>query len=203
MQRDQEVLKCQAQVQFTRDDMVSPHISWLKTQDPARDTVIFIVYYYARILFELAELNETRVANELLEFVKRISARLTHTGNGNAKLQIPLGKLRFSPELTQPAQRVYESHFYEKPQGRHRLEFHNVIGKENFYLPASFLALLQLAINSLAPDQLAFLARSLERLHQYYRYRRDYWEGTSLAEGPVFALSTETIPGVATDSGSS
>jgi len=33
----------------------------------------------------------------------------------------------------------------------------------------------------------------LDRLHLYYRYRRDFWEGTSLSTGPAFALSAEEL----------
>ncbi len=200
IRQNREILKCRASIHFSRDDVVSPHLAWLKSQDPGRDTVKFIIYYYARILFELAELNETRVANELIDFIKRIAGRLASNGSAG-KLQIPLGKLRFSMEPGEPAKRVYEALFFEKQHGRHRLEFTNVIGKENFFLPASLLACLQLAINILTVEQLAFLATSLERLHQYYRYRRDYWEGTSLVEGPSFALGHETIPEASADKG--
>ena len=66
-------------------------------------------------------------------------------------------------------------------------------GKRAFYLPGAFLALLQSCLDHLGDDALRQLAKSLERLHDYYRLRRDFWEGGSLISGPAYALGKEEL----------
>lgn len=189
-----ETLKGVLQIFFYQRDLVVPQIHWKNSSDPEADTVRLGVHYYALILYELAELNETRVARELMDFVGRIVKRLLDQTGGPQRLQIPLGKLSLGQTLDQSASRVYQARFYALPRGGHRLEFQGVIGRENYYLPASFLGLFQFCIDNLKDAELLRFAQGLERLHYYYRFRRDFWEGTSLTEGPAFALGTEKIP---------
>jgi hypothetical protein len=89
--------------------------------------------------------------------------------------------------------RTYQAELYEFKGGGYRLEFQGSLGKEGFYLPGAFLALLQSCLDNLGDDALRRLARGLMRLHLYYRYRRDFWDGGSLTSGPLFALGTEEI----------
>ena len=93
----------------------------------------------------------------------------------------------------QPATRSYQAEFYEFEVGGYRLDFQGSLGKEGYYLPGAFLALLQSCLDHLGDDALRRLTRGLVRLHLYYRYRRDFWEGGALTGGPVFALGTEEI----------
>ncbi len=157
------------------------------------DWIKFILFYYARIMFELAELNETRVARELMNFVSQISVRLANPAKTSGKMQIPLGKLRFGQELSHPSTRIYQATLYAKKGGSYRLEFESMIGKEKFYLPASFLVLLQYGIIHIQETHLEQLAQGLARLNQYYRYKKDFWNSVALTEGPKFALGKETI----------
>jgi hypothetical protein len=186
--RNREILKGKVKVFFSEQNMVVPQIQWKTSQHSDNDTICLALYFYARILFELAELNETRVARELMAFVARIATRLANPASGSGRLQIPLGKLHFAQELTEPAQRLYQADFYANQNGGKRIDLQSVIGKENYYLPASALALMQFCIQSLPESHLPELARVLDRLHQYYRLRRDFWESASLAEGPTFAM---------------
>ena len=105
----------------------------------------------------------------------------------------PWGNLKLAAESDQPAVKSYRAEFYEFAAGGFRLDFQGSIGKEGFYLPGAFLALLQSCLDSLADDPLRRLTRGLVRLHLYYRYRRDFWEGGALTSGPIFALGTEEI----------
>jgi hypothetical protein len=68
-----------------------------------------------------------------------------------------------------------------------------MIGKEKFFLPASFLVLLQYGIQHLQASRQEHLAGCLTRLNHYYRYKRDFWNSSALSEGPSFALGKETI----------
>jgi hypothetical protein len=191
--RDRETLKGKVLIHFLEDDQVVPLMEWNTGQIGDDDWIRFILFYYARIMFELAELNETRVARELMNFVAQISDRLANPAKSSARMQIPLGKLRLGQDLSQPSSRIYQATLYAKRNGSHRLEFVSMIGKEKFYLPASFLVLLQFGIMNINEDNQAQLARGLARLNQYYRYKRDFWNSAALTEGPSFALGNETL----------
>ncbi|HAY20673.1 MAG TPA: hypothetical protein DCY27_00585 [Desulfobacterales bacterium] len=188
--RDRETLQSVALINFFEDDQVSAQVEWKTGKNGVEEWIRLILFYYARIMFELAELNENRVARELMGFISRIAARLSHA---SGKMQIPLGKLRYEPNPTIPSRRVYQAMVFAKKNGSHRLELKSVIGKEKFYLPASFLALLQCGILHINDVSQAQLAHGLERLHQYYRYKRDFWDSVSVTEGPAFALSHEVL----------
>jgi len=191
--RERETLQCQVRIYFLADDLVVPQVEWQLGQPKAEDWIRCALFYYAHIMFELAELNETRVARELLEFVNRVAQRLLSLPGEADRMTIPLGKLRLGQEVGQPCQRTYQAALYSNRQGGHRLDFHSMLGKEKFYLPASFLVLLQHVISVLPPEHLERLGHSLLRLHQYYRYKRDFWDSAALTEGPRLAMSSETI----------
>ena len=191
--RDRETLKGKVVIHFLEDDQVVPRMEWNTGQIGDDDWIRFILFYYARIMFELAELNENRVARELMNFVTQISGRLANPAKNSGKMKIPLGKLRFGQDLSQPSNRIYQATLYVKKSGSHSLEFESMIGKEKYYLPASFLVLLQFGIMNIQEEYQAQLARGLTRLNQYYRYKRDFWNSASLTEGPNFAMGKETI----------
>ncbi|MFH1595533.1 MAG: hypothetical protein ABIG94_04070 [Pseudomonadota bacterium] len=180
-------------VDFFPQDQVAPHIVWHHSLDQESDTVSLVVFVYARILYELAELNETRVARELIEFLEQV-CELVQAGAGRAKRpRLPLGQLKLVAEAVEPPVRTYRAEFFQLSGGGHRLEFEGALGKESFYLPAAFLVLLQSCLESLNDEAVKRLARALVRLHAYYRYRRDFWDGGALAAGPVFALGPEEL----------
>lgn len=191
--RDRETLQGRVFIHFLEDNQAVPQIEWLSGKMEDIDWIRLIVFYYARIMFELAELNETRVARELMNFVSQISNRMANPAQNAGRIQIPLGKLRLGRELPQTANRIYQAALYAKKSGTYRLEFEGVIGKEKYYFPASFLVLLQYAIMHIKEQQLEELARRLIRLNQYYRYKRDFWNSIVLTEGPTFALGNETV----------
>ncbi len=191
--RERETLNCRAEICFLADDTVVPQVAWQIAQPGPDDWLRLVLFYYARILFELAELNETRVARELMAFVARVGKRLAAPSGEAGKITIPLGKLRLGGEIKEPSQRTYRAALYANRQGGYRLEFNGALGKERFYLPASLLALLQHIISLLAPEHLERLTRGLDRLHLYYRYKRDFWDSAALAEGPRLAMGNETI----------
>ncbi len=191
--RDRETLQGRVLIHFLEDDQAVPQIEWNSGQMVDDDWIRLLVFYYARIMFELAELNETRVARELMKFVSQIGGRLANPAKSSGRIQIPLGKLRLGRELSQPSNRIYQAALYAKRSGTYRMDFEGMIGKEKFYLPASLLVLLQYAILHIQENHLVELARRLIRLNQYYRYKRDFWNSVVLTEGPNFALGSETI----------
>ncbi len=191
--RPRQTLQCRLRIHFLTDDWVVPEVEWFLGHPTSEDWCRCVVYYYARIMFELAELNETRVARELLDFVNRLATRLMKPPTDGDKITLPLGKLRLGARVDQPCQRTYQAALYASHQGGHRLDFNGMLGKEKFYLPASFLVLLQHAINNMAPQDLPRLGQVLTRLHLYYQYKRDFWDSAALLEGPRLALGTETI----------
>jgi hypothetical protein len=191
--QDRGLRKAMVRVDFFPQDQVAPHIYWFHSQDPESDTVPLVVFVYARILYELAELNETRVARELIEFLEQVCDRVQAKAGSSKRPRLPLGKLRLVAEPTAASVRSYQADFYQLQTGGYRLEYQGALGKESFFLPAAFLALLQSCLDSLGDGPLTQLARALGRLHAYYRYRRDFWDGGALAGGPVFALGTEEL----------
>jgi hypothetical protein len=197
--QDRGLHKATVLVDFSSQNQVTPQITWLSSNSPEADTIPLILLVYARILYELAELNEGRVARELIRFLDQICERVMDGDGPPRRPRLPLGQLQLVAEPGQPATRSYQAELYEFQGGGYRLDFKGSIGKEGFFLPGAFLALLQSCLDHLGDDALRRLTRGLVRLHLYYRYRRDFWEGGALTAGPTFALGTEELrPGAAT-----
>ncbi len=190
---DRGLHKATVRVDFFPQNQVTPQIFWLAGKDPEADTIPLILLIYARILYELAEMNEVRVARELIRFLDQVCERVLTNGGPPRRPRLPLGQLNLVASSDVPAERSYQADLYEFQSGGYRLDFKGSIGKEGFYLPGAFLSLLQSCLDHLGDDALRRLARGLVRLHLYYRYRRDFWEGGSLTAGPIFALGAEEI----------
>jgi hypothetical protein len=180
-------------VDFDPQHRVTPQITWLNSRAPEDDTIPLVLLLYARILYELAELNELRVARELIRFLEQVCDRVLDNDGPPRRPRLPLGQLQLVAEPGQPPERSYQADLYELSGSAYRLDFQGSLGKEGFYLPGAFLALLQSCLDHLGDDALRRLARGLVRLHLYYHYRRDFWEGGALTAGPVFALGKEEI----------
>jgi hypothetical protein len=191
--RDRGVHKATVHIDFFPQDVVTPSIFWNQSQDRQNDTVTLVLHYYARILYELAELNEGRVARELMRFVDQVAERVLSPEGSPGRPRLPLGQLRLVPAPPEAPVRSYQADFYQFKDGHFRLEFQGSLGKESFYLPGGFLVLLQSCLDNLEDEPLTRLARGLGRLHGYYRYRRDFWEGSSLSAAPAFALGPEEL----------
>jgi hypothetical protein len=184
-------LKATVRVDFYPNKAARSRVDWNDTVKDERDTVSLAIFLYARILFELAELNETRVANELIAFLAQV-VDLVLTGEGPPiRPRLPLGGLTLPEEIPQgPPSRSYQADFFQQQDGQYRMDFKGSLGKVGVYLPATFVVFLQDCINELDDEALRRLAQSLGRLHDYYKFRKDFWEGTALFAGPVFALGT-------------
>jgi hypothetical protein len=191
--RDQGLHKATVRIDFFPRDLVTPNIFWHRSQDPEHDTVALLIFIYARILYELAELNEVRVARELMTFLTQVCDRLLTAEGPPKRLRLPLGELRLTNEPQAPAVRTYQAEFYQLQDGNYRLEFHGSLGKESFYLPGALLTLWQSCQDNLGDEPLRRLARCVGRLHDYYRYRRDFWDGGALVAAPIFALGVEAL----------
>ncbi|MEJ2672549.1 MAG: hypothetical protein P8168_10195 [Deltaproteobacteria bacterium] len=100
-------------VDFFPQDKVSPHIFWLSSQDPDGDTVPLILLFYARILYELAELNELRVARELIGFLDQVCGRVLDSDGPPRRPLLPLGQLQMTEEPGRPPLRTYPAELYE------------------------------------------------------------------------------------------
>jgi len=186
--------KATVRVDFYPQNQVTPQISWLHSTAPEDDTIPLILMVYARILYELAELNELRVARELIGFLEQVCNRVLNNDGPPRRPRLPLGQLQLVAQTSlHPAERSYRAELYEFREGGYRLDFQGSLGKEGFYLPGAFLALLQSCLNELGDDALGRLVRGLTRLHLYYRYRRDFWDGGTLTAGPLFALGSEDL----------
>lgn len=193
LRQDRGFHKATVRVDFFPQNQVTPHIFWLSSQNPDGDTIPLILLVYARILYELAELNELRVARELIRFLEQVCERVLDSDGPPRRPRLPLGQLQVTEELGQPAMRTYQADLFEFKGGGYRLDFQGSLGKEGFYLPGAFLTLMQSCLDNLGDDALRRLARGLLRLHLYYRYRRDFWDGGALVSGPLFALGKEEI----------
>jgi hypothetical protein len=191
--QDRGLHKATVRVDFFPANQVTPQIAWWSGQDPEADTIPLILMVYARVLYELAELNEVRTARELIRFLEQVCERVLNSDGPPRRPRLPLGQLQLAAEPDVPPERSYQAELYEFQGGSYRLDFHGSIGKEGFYLPGAFLVLLQSCLDNLGDDAIRRMARGLMRLHLYYRYRRDFWEGGALSAGPVFALGTEEL----------
>ncbi|MCL4500263.1 MAG: hypothetical protein M1438_00210 [Deltaproteobacteria bacterium] len=186
--RDRGLHKATVKIDFYPQGQVTPHIIWHRSQHPEQDTIPLVAFSYAHFLFELAELNEVRVARELIAFLEKVCKRVLTDSGPPGRPHLPLGQLRLVDDPEMPAVRTYQVEFFAMPGNNYRVEYRGSLGKEGFYLPGAFLALLQSCLDHLGDDPLRQLARALERLHAYYRLRRDFWDGGSLISGPAYAL---------------
>jgi hypothetical protein len=191
--QDRGLHKATIRIDFFPESLVNPHIFWFRSQDHEADTVPLILFFYARILYELAETNKVLVAKQLIDFLEQVCQKVMVTDGPPRRLQLPLGGLRLTHESQEPAVRTYQSEFYQMTGGGYRLEFRGSLGKEERFLPGAFLALLQHCLDNLQEATLARLVRTLSRLHEYYRLRRDFWDSGALIAGPAFALGNEEI----------
>lgn len=188
--RDRGRLKATVRVDFFPHKAARATVDWRDTAPSDRDTVSLAIFFYARLLYELAEQNETRVANELITFLTQVTD-LVLVGEGPPhRPRLPLGGLHLQTEAQpDPPSRSYRADLFQFQDGQCRLDFSGTLGKEGVYLPATYVVFLQDCINSLEDKDLVRLARSLQRLHDYYKVRNDFWEGAALSGGPLFALS--------------
>lgn len=191
--RERGLHKATVRIDFFPEDQVTPHIFWHRSQDPASDTITLLIFFYARILYELGELNEVRVARELMAYVDQVCERVQASDGPPRRVRLNLGQLRLTAEPVVPVVRSYGAEFYQLQEGNFRLEFRGSLGKENYYLPAALLTLIQSCLDHLEDEALPKLTRALGRLHAYYRYRRDFWDGGALSAAPIFALGAEEI----------
>ncbi len=190
LRQEQGRLKATVRVDFYPHKAAHASIDWHESPAKERDCVSLAVFFYARILFELAELNETRVANELISFISQVADRVLAGEGPPNRPRLPLGELQVREEgLAEPPNRSYQANLFQLQDGKHRLEFSGSIGKEVVYLPAAYVVFLQDCLHNLEDEALRRLAESLKRLHEYYKVRHDFWEGEALTGGPLFALS--------------
>jgi hypothetical protein len=181
-------------VDFFRNKAAHASLAWQDGLKIEHDAVSVAIFLYARILFELAELNETRVANELMAFLTQVVGLvLTEEGAPN-RPRLPLGELTLPAETPpESPNRSYRGDFFQQQDGQYLMDFKGSLGKEGVYLPATYVVFLQDCINNLDDESLRRLAQSLARLHEYYKFRKDFWDGSALAAGPAFALSTSPL----------
>ena len=159
--RDRGRHKATVKIDFFPQDEVTPHVFWHHAQDPEKDTIPLVIFSYARILYELAEINEVRTARELIGFLEQVCKRVLTDDGPPRRPRLPLGQLRLVNNPGLPAIRTYQMDFFELPDGGYRLEYRGSLGKEGFYLPGAFLALLQSCLEHLGDDALRQLARGL------------------------------------------
>lgn len=192
--RDRGIHKATVHIDFFPQDLAVPSISWYHWQNQEQETVILSLFFYARILYELAELNETRVANELMAFLDQVRGLVLGDENSLKRPQLPLGSVQLGQaHQEQQPERRYRGEFFQFQDNNYRLDFEASLGKEGYYLPAAFLVFLQSCINNLPDENLKQLITRIGRLHTYYQYRKDFWDGTAITAGPVFALGSEEI----------
>ncbi len=189
--RNRGRLRATVRVDFYPHRAAHSSVAWHNNVEQEQDPVSLAIFLYARILYELAELNETRVAKELMAFLSQVADLVvTEEGSPN-RPQLPLGELTLSEEAPpEPPNRSYQAEFFQHQDGHYRIEFKGSLGKEGVYLPSAYVVFLQNCINGLPDEALQRLAQSLSRLHDYYKLRKDFWDGASLTSGPAFALGT-------------
>ena len=191
---DKGRLRATVRVDFYPNRTAYPSLIWHNSVDQERDSVSLAIFLYARILYELAEMNETRVAKELMAFLGQVTNLvLTEEGSPN-RPHLPLGELTLPEKAPSEApSRSYAADFFQHQDGQFRVNFQGSLGKEGVYLPTTYVVFLQDCINRLSDQTLQYLALSLRRLHEYYKLRQDFWDSASLTAGPVFALSKRQL----------
>ena len=191
LRRNRGQLRATIRVDFYPHKTTRSRVVWHDTLNQERDTVSLAIFFYARVLFELAELNETRVAHELIAFLSQVADLVLTEAGPPHRPHLPMGELTLQGEDSSgPPSRSYQGDFFQQEDGQFRMDLKGNRGKEGVYLPAAYVVFLQDCINELNDEDLHRLAQSLGRLHDYYKFRKDFWESTALSAGPIFALGT-------------
>jgi hypothetical protein len=194
IRRDRGRLLATVRMDFYGNKEVLPVITWENSQEAEGDVAVLAAFYYARILYELAEINETRSAKELMAFITRVLERVVAAEGPAGRPRLPLGEVTLTETPPpEPPARSYRAELFRLQDGKFRLDFSGTLGKEGVYLPATFVIFLQHCINLLPDEALVRVARALSRMHLYYKYRRDFWDSAALTAGPAFALSREEL----------
>jgi hypothetical protein len=191
---DRGQLMATVRVEFYPNRTAYPSLVWHNSGPQDRDLVSLAIFLYSRILYELAEINETRVAKELMGFLSQV-ANLVNTEAGEPnRPRLPLGELTLPAEAPpEPPSRTYSADFFQHKDGQFRVSFQGSLGKEGAYLPTAFVVFLQYCIDRLPNEGLERLAQSLGRLHEYYKFRKDFWDSGSVTTAPIFALGSEKL----------
>ncbi len=191
---DKGQLKATVRVEFYPNRTAYPSLVWHNSGAQERDLVSLAIFLYARILYELAELNETRVAKELMSFLSQVAHLVIGESGDPNRPRLPLGELTLPEQApSEPPSRSYAADFFQHKDGQFRVSFYGSLGKEGVYLPTAFVVFLQYCINRLSEEELERLAQSLSRLHEYYKFRKDFWDSAAVTTAPVFALGTEKL----------
>lgn len=191
---DKGRLKATVRVEFYPHRTAYSSLVWHDNGAQERDLVSLAIFLYARILYELAELNETRVAKELMSFLSQVAHLVMSEAKDPNRPRLPLGELSLPEQApSEPPSRSYAADFFQHKDGQFSVSFQGSLGKEGVYLPTAFVVFLQYCINRLSNEGLERLAQSLSRLHEYYKFRKDFWDSASVSTAPVFALGTEKL----------
>jgi len=171
-----------------------PTLAWYDSGEQEQELVSLAIFLYARILYELAEMNETRVAKELMGFLSQVSDRVLTEDGAPHRPRLPLGELTLTEAApSEPPSRSYTADLFQHRDGQYRVSFQGSLGKEGVYLPTAFVVFLPYCLNRLPDEALPRLAQSLNRLHEYYKFRKDFWDSASVSTAPAFALSSEKL----------
>lgn len=194
LRADKGRLKATVRVDFYPHRTAYSSLVWHNSGPQERDLVPLAIFLYARILYELAEINETRVAKELMGFLSRVADLVVTETGEPTRPRLPLGEMTLPAEAPpEPPSRSYSADFFQQKDGQLRVNFQGSLGKEGVYLPSVFVVFLQYCINWLPDDDLPRLAQGLGRLHEYYKFRKDFWDSGSVHTAPEFALSGKKL----------
>jgi hypothetical protein len=194
MRGDKGQLKATVRIEFYPNRTAYPSLVWHNSGAQEQDLVSLAIFLYARILYELAEINETRVAKELMSFLSQVVNLVIGDAGDPNRPRLPLGELSLPAQApSEPPSRSYSADFFQHKDGQFRVSFQGSLGKEGVYLPSAFVVFLQYCLNRLPDEGLERLAHSLGRLHDYYKFRKDFWDTGAVSTAPVFALGTERL----------
>lgn len=87
--RDRGQHRATVRIDFFPEGKVQPSIYWHLSQDQEVDTVPLVLYLYGRVLFELAEMNEVRVARELMGFVNQVCELVLAADGPPSRIRLP------------------------------------------------------------------------------------------------------------------
>ncbi len=203
MRGDQGRLQATVRVEFYPNRTAFASLTWHNSGVQERDLVPLAIFLYARILYELAEINETRVAKELMAFLSQVANLVIDEAKETNRPRLPLGELTLPEQApAEPPSRSYAADFFQQKDGQLRVSFQGSLGKEGVYLPSAFVVFLQYCINRLPDEGLERLAQSLGRVHEYYKFRKDFWDSAAVTTAQAFALGTEKLgPGTEEEEG--
>lgn len=161
------------------------YISKNEIEDSEHEKILLFSLYYAKILYNLGEGENSRLLIEDIEnCIKKI---FDFKKRKPIRSNILNEKIVLAKSREGKPEKVYSARMIQKPNDEYFVDTKMSWGGENYYAPISVMILLQYLINTLSENYLSALIALIMGMNDYY-HRDDCFSITSLIEAPEYGF---------------